>query len=214
MLIEGQDFDCSSTGVSYLCAARRSDGEQAYLTLQQAQRTALAVLATTQPIPPSTRDLPVDGRITASTALAVQTVLVSLSGRLVVPTDLYPLLSKTADPSVLVRGVASAAVELTRYIDTASRMPAPSVRYQPAPVLKTIGIIGASVVALGGILAIAHAMSQRASGRVDRSGLLPPPLPSEIDDGGDDGDDGDDDQVEKAASEVSTSAGALLPGVA
>lgn len=213
MFIEGRDFDCSSTGVSYLCAARRSDEEQAYLTLQQTLRTALVVLSATQPIPPSTRDLPVDGRITASTALAVQTVLASLSSRLVVPTDLYPLLSKTADPAMLVRGVASAAVELTRYIDTASRMPASSVRYQPAPVLKTIGVIGASVVALGGILAIAHAMSQRTNGRMDRSGMLPPPLPDEIDDGSDDDENGEDGQIEKATSEASTSAGALLPGV-
>lgn len=214
MYIEGQDFDCSSTGVSYLCAARRSDGEQAFLALQQTLRAALTALQAMQPIPASTRDLPVDGRITASTALAVQTVLASLSNRLPVPPDLQPLLSRTADPSTLVRGVASAAMELTRYIDAAARRPAPSVRYQPAPVLKTIGVIGASVAALGGILAIAHAMSQRSSGRVDRSGLLPPPLPDEIDDGDDGDDGGDDDQEGPTAGEVSTSAGALLPGMA
>lgn len=176
MLIEGQDFGCTDEGGVYTCWARTPTAAQAYQYLQHQI------------------EVPITGKISASTTLAVQRVLMVLHQTV----PLTPALGQiVAAPDAVraVRALAAHADEATGYIQRTLTAYPTAFTHPPPPRLppptkfpiKSALYVAGSAAFLAGVGLVTRKISRQAAGVDEARHFLPPDQ-----DDGDDSDDGHD----------------------
>lgn len=178
MLIEGRDYGCTDEGGVYTCWARTPEAAQVYQQLQHQI------------------EVPISGKISATTTLAVQRVLTVLHKTVPLPPALAQIVA-APDAVQAVRALAAHADEAADYIKRTltayptaytspplPRLPPPAP-FPVKPVLYTAG----SAAFLLGVGLVTRKIGRQAAGIDEARHFLPP---DQDDDSGDESADRDE----------------------